>query len=165
MVVAGLAWIPFMADISDKLYHYLQSVQSYISPPIAAVFLFGVFWWRANGLGAIVSMLVGFALGAFRLILELNADQLTEGTFWHSYAAMNFMHMSILLFITCSAVLIIVSLASAPEPKEKLAGLTYATTHPETVATDPHARRWRPILITLTILLLATVTAIWLYFS
>ncbi len=165
MVVAGLAWIPFMADISDKLYHYLQSVQSYISPPIAAVFLFGVFWWRANGPGAIVSMLVGFALGALRLVLELNADQLTEGTFWHSYAAMNFMHMSILLFVTCSAVLVIVSLASAPEPKEKLAGLTYATTQPELAAADPNARRWRPTLLALTTLLLATVAAIWWYFS
>ena len=54
MVVLGLAWIPFMDRISSQLWIYLQSVQAYISPPIAAVFLLGVFWKRLNGQGAIV---------------------------------------------------------------------------------------------------------------
>ncbi|HEY8460650.1 MAG TPA: sodium:solute symporter, partial [Blastocatellia bacterium] len=71
MVVLGLAWIPFMDRISSQLWIYLQSVQAYISPPIAAVFLLGVFWKRANGKGAIVSLLLGFALGALRFILEV----------------------------------------------------------------------------------------------
>jgi Na+/proline symporter len=31
-------------------------VQAYISPPIAAVFLFGVFWPRANRHGAIAAL-------------------------------------------------------------------------------------------------------------
>jgi len=44
MVALSLAWIPFMGIISSGLYVYIQSVQSYISPPIAAVFLVGVLW-------------------------------------------------------------------------------------------------------------------------
>jgi Na+/proline symporter len=35
LVVFGLAWIPMMKLISGQLYQYLQSVQAYISPPIA----------------------------------------------------------------------------------------------------------------------------------
>src|SRR6185369_5814501 len=44
MVGLSLLWIPFMSRISSQLWIYLQSVQAYISPPIAAVFLLGVFW-------------------------------------------------------------------------------------------------------------------------
>ena len=44
LVILGLLWIPFMKLISGKLYQYLQSVQAYISPPLAAEFLIGVAW-------------------------------------------------------------------------------------------------------------------------
>ena len=45
MVVLGLLWIPFIGLLSDdRMYVYLQSVQAYISPPIAAIFLLGLFW-------------------------------------------------------------------------------------------------------------------------
>ena len=43
MVVSGLLWIPLISRMSDTLYEYLQSVQAYIAPPIAAVFFLGVF--------------------------------------------------------------------------------------------------------------------------
>ena len=48
MVVLGMLWVPFIKYLSSEVYIYLQSVQAYISPPIAAVFLVGVFWPRAN---------------------------------------------------------------------------------------------------------------------
>src|SRR5499427_6221706 len=35
MVVLGLLWVPFISKLSSQLYIYLQSVQGYISPPIA----------------------------------------------------------------------------------------------------------------------------------
>ena len=38
VVLLGMAWIPLMSRISGTLYQYLQSVQSYLAPPIAAVF-------------------------------------------------------------------------------------------------------------------------------
>ena len=52
LVGLGLAWIPFMKYISPQLYIYLQSVQAYIAPPIAACFLLGVLMPRLNGTGA-----------------------------------------------------------------------------------------------------------------
>src|ERR1700746_2727312 len=39
MVLLGLLWVPFIHLISSQLYIYLQSVQAYISTPIAACFL------------------------------------------------------------------------------------------------------------------------------
>ena len=35
VVVLGMVWIPMMKGISPVLYQYLQSVQSYLAPPIA----------------------------------------------------------------------------------------------------------------------------------
>ena len=73
MVVLGLLWIPFIGLLSDdRMYVYLQSVQAYISPPIAAIFLLGLFWKRVNGKGAITALLTGFVLGTIRLVLEIN---------------------------------------------------------------------------------------------
>src|ERR1700740_3500293 len=53
MVLLGLLWVPFIHLISSQLYIYLQSVQAYISPPIAACFVLGILWPRLNGQGAI----------------------------------------------------------------------------------------------------------------
>jgi SSS family solute:Na+ symporter len=71
MVAVSLAWIPFMSRVSSQLWVYLQSVQAYISPPITAVFLLGVFWKRINGSGAMAALITGFILGALRFILEV----------------------------------------------------------------------------------------------
>ena len=51
LVVLGLLWVPFIKLLSSQLYIYLQSVQAYISPPIAACFILGILWTRLNGAG------------------------------------------------------------------------------------------------------------------
>ena len=72
MVALSMLWVPFIRYLSTEVYIYLQSVQAYISPPIAAVFLIGVFWPRANRYGAIAALVTGAVLGALRFIFELN---------------------------------------------------------------------------------------------
>ena len=131
LTVAGFAWIPFMDAISSTLYQYLQSVQSYIAPPIAAVFLLGLAWKRINAAGAMTSLLVGAVLGLIRLVLELvngaDMEGLPAGTIWEWIAEFNFLHVAILLFLICVLILIGVSLATDPPPSEKVSGLTFET--------------------------------------
>lgn len=127
MVLLGLMWIPFMSRISPQLYIYLQSVQAYISPPIAAVFLCGVFWKRINGTGAIVSLLAGFVLGALRFIFEISyAGARPTGALAY-FVNINFLHFAVLMFAVCVAVLVVVSLLTPPPPAGKVAGLTWQT--------------------------------------
>src|SRR6266852_4373440 len=71
MVLLGLLWVPFIHLISSQLYIYLQSVQAYISPPIASCFVLGILWTRLNGTGAISSLMTGFLLGGTRFVLEI----------------------------------------------------------------------------------------------
>jgi solute:Na+ symporter, SSS family len=175
LVVLGLLWIPAMDLISGQIYEYLQSVQAYISPPIAAVFLLGVFWPRLNSAGAIASLLAGFVLGIGRLVAELSKESLGGFLFW--YADINFLHFAVFLFVVCAVVLVLVSFMT-PEPSpEKLSGLTFATTADAEVAqaTDHRVQEHLPTMrsepawkLTDKILsagVILCVAAIWLYFT
>ena len=161
LVGFGLLWIPLMKLISGQLYQYIQSVQAYISPPIAAVFLVGVLWQRVNANGAMAALVTGFVLGMGRLVAEINKAHL--GGVLRSYADINFLHFAILLFVICTVVLVVVSLVTAPPPAGKVAGLTFATTTP--VPADARQSAWRRTDVALSVALVLAVLAIWIWFS
>ena len=177
MVLLGLLWVPFIHYISSQLYIYLQSVQAYISPPIAACFVLGILWPRLNGSGAITSLLTGFVLGAARFILEL-ADRAGGGQLESTSVGwlikMNFLHYAIFMFVICSLVLVGVSMVTPAPERGKLAGLTFATVDDkiETVAVGgPPMRKpaketpmEHAINIAFSLLLLGTVIGLWIYF-
>ena len=71
IVRVGILWIPVMKTLGKNLYEHLQSVQGYMSPAIAVLFVAGIFWKRANAPAAFWSFLVGAFGGFFRLGLDL----------------------------------------------------------------------------------------------
>ncbi|HUF26373.1 MAG TPA: sodium:solute symporter [Gemmatimonadaceae bacterium] len=159
LVGFGLLWIPLMQLISGQLYQYLQSVQAYISPPIAAVFLLGILWRRVNARGAMAALITGFVLGTARLIAELNKGTLDGWMF--RFADVNFLHFAILLFVICTVVLVGASFTAPPPSDEKLAGLTFSTTPAAEGAPGPDRRRD----VALSLVLVGSVLAVWWYFS
>jgi solute:Na+ symporter, SSS family len=159
MVVLGLLWIPFIGLLSDeRMYVYLQSVQAYVSPPIAACFLFGIFWNRVNARGAMYSLVTGLILGAFRFIIEVQ-NKITPLTsdFLRWVASVNFLHYAIFLFVVCSGVLVAVSLATPAPDRKTLVNLTFSE--------SPHLRaertRGHTLNVIASIVLVATVFALW----
>lgn len=177
LVVLGLLWVPFIHLISAQLFIYLQSVQAYISPPIAVCFVFGILWPRMNGTGAISSLLAGFVLGTLRFVLEI----FDKGERFASPAIrwlldMNFLHYAILMFVVCAAVLIIVSLMSPAPSREKVAGLTFATVDQKIDVTDVAAPSvlhniaeretpgQRRVNLAMSALLVVMVLGLWVYF-
>jgi SSS family solute:Na+ symporter len=175
MVVLGLAWVPFIHLISSQLYIYLQSVQAYISPPIAVCFILGILWTRMNGAGAISSLLTGFVLGTVRFVAEIFAAKGTEFSgvmLW--LVKVNFLHYAIFMFVVCAIVLVVVSMMTPAPERRKLAGLTFATVDdkmdtiavggaPERKPARETAAEHRINLI-FTWLLIATVVGLWIYF-
>jgi solute:Na+ symporter, SSS family len=129
LTLVGLAFIPLMSNISSTLYAYLQSVQSYIGPPIAAVFILGLASRRINAKGAMASLWTGFVLGFGRLVLELyhgeDNDRLPADSWVAAFAEFNFLHLAFVLFVICSLVLVGVSAVTGPPSEEKVRGLTY----------------------------------------
>ncbi len=172
MVVLGILWVPFIHLLSAQLYIYLQSVQAYISPPIAACFIFGILWPRLNGQGAISSLLFGFVLGAGRFIFEvLDKTRHFSSPIVRWTVDMNFLHYAIFMFVLCAAVLIGVSLLYPPPSREKIAGLTFATVSQKLETTDlrtvqlaKETRREHVLNLAFTALLVATVLGLWIYF-
>ena len=173
MVLLGLLWVPFIHLISSQLYIYLQSVQAYISPPIASCFVLGILWTRLNAQGAISSLLTGFCLGALRFILELRAKAgSAPGDALSWLVDMNFLHYAIFMFVICSGVLVAVSLMTPAPDRKKLAGLTFATVDEKmdlvavTNARKPAAEtpRERRMNLVFTFALIATVITLWVHF-
>jgi SSS family solute:Na+ symporter len=174
MVLLGLLWVPFIHLISSQLYIYLQSVQAYISPPIAACFVLGILWPRLNGPGAISSLLTGFVLGAVRFVAELMAAQgMQFSGLMEWLVKMNFLHYAIFMFIICSLVLVVVSLMTPAPDRARLGGLTFATVGEkiETTAVGSPVRKpaqetpgEHRINVIFSLLLLATVIGLWIYF-
>jgi SSS family solute:Na+ symporter len=161
VVLLGMAWIPLMNRISGTLYQYLQSVQSYLAPPIAAVFLLGVFFKRLNAKGAFSAMVIGFIIGIIKLTLELFQNNLTGVL--HDFATINFLYFCIYLFLFSIVVMVGVSLLT-PEPDEAhINGLTFATT----VAEDKAASRasWNKWDVILSLIVVTIIVSVFIYFS
>ena len=160
-VILGMIWIPIMKNISGTLYQYLQSVQSYLAPPIAAVFLLGVFSKRINAKGAYSAMVIGFVIGMLRIILELNKTSLSG--ILYQFATINFLYFCILLFLVSIAIMVVVSLLTERPSLEQIKGLTFATT----VAEDRLASRasWNRTDVILSLIVLVFIAIVFLYFS
>lgn len=181
MVLLGLLWVPFIHLISNQLYIYLQSVQAYISPPIAVCFILGIIWPRLNGAGAIASLLTGFGLGTVRFLMELK-ERAAGGHYFTAAVTswlvnMNFLHYAIFMFVVCAVVLIAVSLVTPAPERQKLAGLTFATVRQklevQAVGTLGAQPAYKPtaetavehrINVAFSLLLSISVIALWIYF-
>ena len=172
MVVLGLLWVPFIHLLSAQLWIYLQSVQAYISPPIAACFVFGILWPRLNGQGAISSLLSGFVLGATRFIYEvLDKSHHFQSPIIRWLVDINFLHYAIVMFVVCTAVLIGVSYMYPAPARKRLAGLTFATVDEKLESVDANVShltretpRERTLNLIFTAILLVTVLSLWIHF-
>jgi SSS family solute:Na+ symporter len=163
LVILSLSWIPFMKTLmGGGMFHYLQSIQAYISPPIAAVFLLGLFIKRINARGAIVSLWSGFVLGVSRLVTEFMAKEgmikVEDNSFLQMMLSINFLHYALFLFLVCSVILILVSLTSPQQSDEQLESVTYKKHSGE------RDSRFK-LDLSLTILLIVAVLGLWILFS
>jgi SSS family solute:Na+ symporter len=166
MVLIGLFWIPVIRG-GKGLYDYLQGVQAYLAPPIFVVFFFGVFMKRLNSKGCLAALVVGFAMGLVRLVIDTPVKLMrdfsyTEGSFLWIMNNVFFQYYSLLIFVVCVVVMIAVSYFTKAPSYEKIKGLTYGTVTEE----DRQKSRasWSSIEVILSVLLMVIIVAIYLYF-
>jgi len=163
IVFIGILWIPIMANISGVLYEYLQKVQSYIAPPITAVFLLGIFYKRINGLAAFVTLIVGFIVGGFRIVLELQKDNLDPNGFLFKVGDVNFLTFGAWFFLFCILLAIGISFLSSIPSMEKVRNLTFQTISAEEKAENKASYNWKDIVVS--ILVLAAVGWVMIIFN
>jgi SSS family solute:Na+ symporter len=176
MVFIALMWIPVIQG-ARGLYNYLQAVQGYLAPPIFVVFFFGVFWKRLNAKGCLWALIVGFALGLSRMLVDTPvalglfgyadaartiANGYAEGSFLWIVNNIYFQYFSVLITIVSIVVMIVVSYLTREPDYEKIKSLTFGT------ATEEDRRRtraswdWHDLLSSA--IVLAFILAAYLYF-
>lgn len=100
----SLLWIPVLQSLEGGLFTKLQSLQAYIAPPIAAVFLIGILSKSVDGRGAKMALIIGSVIGFLRLLLEAGKVQLPGVA--SVFVEMNFLHFALFLFIVSSTALL-----------------------------------------------------------
>lgn len=112
MIIAAV-WAPMIGNFGG-LWSYLQQMFAIIVPPIAVLFLLGMFYKPANGTGAFITLLTGFAVGiAFFLLRQSGVSEI------HFSVAVGIM------FAFCSVVLVVASRWGKPADQQKIASLVY----------------------------------------
>ncbi len=111
-IIVGLsvAWIPFIRYLSDEIYQYLQSVQSYIGAPITATFLTGILWRGATARAALTTLIFGGVLGAVRFLLDILHKALGYDLGpLNAVVDFSFLNFSVIVFFVCTGLIILIS--------------------------------------------------------
>ncbi|XP_045333248.1 sodium/glucose cotransporter 4 isoform X1 [Leopardus geoffroyi] len=135
LVVISILWIPIIqSSNSGQLFDYIQSVTSYLAPPITALFLLAIFCKRVTEPGAFWGLMFGLAVGLLRMILEFSYPAPACGEADRRPAVLkdfHYLYFALLLCGLTAIVIVTVSLCTTPIPEEKLARLTWWTrSHP-----------------------------------
>lgn len=72
------------------IFEGINKLISYVAPPITAVFLLGVFWKRASGKSAFITLIAGMGLGAAMFVVD-----------WNGFYKGDFMLTAFLLLLAC----------------------------------------------------------------
>ena len=169
MVLVALLWIPVIQG-AHGLYTYLQAVQGYLAPPIFVVFFLGVFVKRVNAAGCLWALVVGFALGLFRMIVDtpitmgLAGFELgyPEGSFLWVVNNIYFQYFSVLITIVSALVMIVVSHMTAAPEERAIRSLTYETTTDEDRRRTRASWNWHDVSASAVVLI--GILAAYLYF-
>ena len=94
----------------NTIFSGINKLISYVAPPITTVFLLGVFWKRASGKSAFITLLAGIALGCIGFYLD-----------WFDIYRGDFMLMAFWLFVAC-VVIMVATTFLFPEPLKAEAG-------------------------------------------
>ncbi|KAJ6653394.1 hypothetical protein lerEdw1_009295 [Lerista edwardsae] len=133
LVGVSIAWIPVVqAAQGGQLFDYMQSISSYLSPPIAAIFLLGVFVKRVNEQGAFWGLVVGLAVGMARMIPEFvygTGSCLFPSSCPRLICGIHYLYFAVILFLVTAATVMGVSLCTPPIPDKNLHRLVFSLRH------------------------------------
>uniref|UniRef100_A0A3B3WZK6 Sodium/glucose cotransporter 2 n=1 Tax=Poecilia mexicana TaxID=48701 RepID=A0A3B3WZK6_9TELE len=133
IVAISICWIPIVqAAQSGQLFDYIQSVSSYLSPPIASVFLLAVFVKRVNETGAFWGLIGGLAMGLCRMLPEFwfgTGSCIFPSQCPFLVCGIHYLHFAIILFTCTSVLVLLVSFCTEPIEDKHLHRLVFSLRH------------------------------------
>ncbi|KAM3827056.1 sodium/mannose cotransporter SLC5A10 [Vipera latastei] len=131
LVAVSVVWLPILqSSSSGQLFIYIQSVTSYLAPPVTAVFLLAVFWKRANEQGAFWSLTVGLAVGLSRMVLEFAYPVPRCGILDPRPSLvrdLHYLHFALLLCLLTAVSVVGISWLTLPPPEAQIKDVTWWT--------------------------------------
>ncbi|MFH0702073.1 MAG: sodium:solute symporter family protein [bacterium] len=106
----------------DNLMDYMQLLFSFFNAPLFATFLLGMFWKRATPWGAFWGLVLGTLSAGIHYILYIT------GILHYSSEMTSNFYGSIVSWLSCFLITIIISFFTKPVEEEKLVGLVYSLT-------------------------------------
>ncbi|NP_001381006.1 sodium/myo-inositol cotransporter 2 isoform 11 [Homo sapiens] len=152
LVLVSILWIPVVqASQGGQLFIYIQSISSYLQPPVAVVFIMGCFWKRTNEKGAFWGLISGLLLGLVRLVLDFiyvqpRCDQPDERPVL--VKSIHYLYFSMILSTVTLITVSTVSWFTEPPSKEMVSHLTWFTRH-DPVVQKEQAPPAAPLSLTL----------------
>jgi len=134
LVVISVVWIPILqAAQGSQLFVYIQSITSYLAPPICAVYLLAVFWPRTNEPGAFWGLMGGLVIGLIRFGLEYSYNEPACGSsdekppeWWYTYVKnIHFLNFGVILWVISGLITVIVSILTPAINEDYLHRLTF----------------------------------------
>ena len=107
LMVVAAAWAPMIINF-DGIWAYLQQMFSIVVPPIAAIFLMGVFYKRGNGHGAFWTLMLGTVMGVVLFVLG-------QMEIWTLHYTIN---VGIMLGLSCLVFVLVSQATPAQDPQE-----------------------------------------------
>ncbi|XP_018417094.1 PREDICTED: sodium/myo-inositol cotransporter 2 [Nanorana parkeri] len=131
LVGVSILWIPLVqASQGGQLFIYIQSISSYLQPPVAVVFIAGCFWKRTNEKGAFWGLTIGLVVGLIRMVLDFiypapQCDQPDARPGVVKYV--HYLYLSMILALLTLIVVVVVSLWTEPPTRKMISRLTWFT--------------------------------------
>jgi len=154
VMAIAIFWAP-QIQYFPSLWTYLQSILSYTTPPIVAIFLVGIFWPQANRHGAFATFILGIGLGVFGFFTIEIAG----------FARIHFLYSAAILFVMSIIIMVVGSKITAPDDPEKIKDLVWNKKlwHEETVELQS-VPAWKNYRYLAALLIITTATiVIWFW--
>ncbi|XP_032396153.1 sodium/glucose cotransporter 1 [Etheostoma spectabile] len=118
LIGVSIAWIPVVQSAqSGQLFDYIQSITSYLTPPVAAVFMLAIFCKRVNETGAFYGLTIGLLIGLSRMIAEFaygTGSCVNPSSCPTIICGVHYLYFSIILFVISCIIIVGVSLMTKP---------------------------------------------------
>ncbi len=122
LVILAAAWAP-MIESFQSLWTYLQQILGFISPPIVAAFVMGLFYKRSNAHGGFWSLVISYSLVIVWILYCFS----TYGGISTDATGVHFLYIVPVLFVIAIILNVAISLATPAPAEDKVRDMTWTS--------------------------------------
>lgn len=160
LVILAAAWAP-MIESFRSLWTYLQQILSFISPPIVAAFVVGLFSRRSNANGGFWSLVLSYGL----VLVWIAYCFATYGGISNAETGVHFLYIVPVLFVIAITINLVISSFSPAPTDKKLAGMIWSKRIYQDETKELVGLPWYKNYRTLSVILLILTAIIVLWFA